>query len=360
MAQRPDDLPEWAPPANYSDPGTDWDGQPNLNETDLVAFAAAGYTPDQPTDAPSQNAWNRRIWQWQQFLHEAVVALHAGDGSDGDHTVAGTETLTRDMYYDTLTVPAGTVLNTANYAVFAKSAIINEGSIRNNGGAGGDGAVSSGGTAGAAVASGTLGGGSAGGAGGNGANGTAGTAIGTSAIGGQGGNGGAGDTSSDSFTGGLAGALTSPTTAAGGTRIGARLGSLITGRDLLGNILRGGTGGGGGGSGEDTGGLNRSGGGGGAGAGVMLLVTPRLANNGVISANGGDGGDGSNAIASSGGGGGGGGGGAIGLVCADETGSGSVTVSGGAGGLPGVSVPGATAGNDGNDGRIYRITGASP
>src|SRR5437773_12466465 len=46
-----------------------------------------------------------------------------GDGSDGAHTVAGTETLTRDVLYTTLTVPAGTTLNTAGFIVRASTSI---------------------------------------------------------------------------------------------------------------------------------------------------------------------------------------------------------------------------------------------
>ena len=43
-----------------------------------------------------------------------------GDGSDGDHTVGGAEILTRDMYYNTLTVPNGATLYPVGFKIFCK------------------------------------------------------------------------------------------------------------------------------------------------------------------------------------------------------------------------------------------------
>jgi hypothetical protein len=77
-----------------------------------------------------------------------------GDGSDGNVTINTTVTLTRDMYYDTLTVDtASGILNTAGYAIFCRTAcnITNGGAIRNLGPAGTAAAVGSGGAGGTAV-----------------------------------------------------------------------------------------------------------------------------------------------------------------------------------------------------------------
>ena len=41
-----------------------------------------------------------------------------GNGADGDVTISGTVTLTRDMHYNTLTVPLGHILLTSGFKVF--------------------------------------------------------------------------------------------------------------------------------------------------------------------------------------------------------------------------------------------------
>lgn len=56
-----------------------------------------------------------------------------GDGSGSDHTVSGTENLTADTYYNDLTVPVGTILNTAGYRLYVAGTLTNAGTIRNNG-----------------------------------------------------------------------------------------------------------------------------------------------------------------------------------------------------------------------------------
>src|SRR5574343_1661756 len=57
-----------------------------------------------------------------------------GDGADGDVTIgAGTTTLTRDMFYDTLTVPAGATLKTNGWAVYCKTALDGDGTISADG-----------------------------------------------------------------------------------------------------------------------------------------------------------------------------------------------------------------------------------
>ena len=81
-----------------------------------------------------------------------------GDGSDGDVTISGNTTLTRDMFYNNLTVNAGITLNTGGYRVFVKETLTNNGVIARNGNAGTDASAGVSGTAGAALAAGSLGG----------------------------------------------------------------------------------------------------------------------------------------------------------------------------------------------------------
>ena len=155
-----------------------------------------------------------------------------GDASDGDVTISGNTTLTRDMYYNNLTINTGVVLTTAGYRVFVKDTLTTNGTgaIRWNGNPGGDGGVgpngqggtSSGGTAGtaaSALADAMMGGavaGKAGGAGGSGGfgdgdsgiNGTAGnaqTACVDTTNGSAGGNGGIGGKGEGADDGGSAG-----------------------------------------------------------------------------------------------------------------------------------------------------------
>ena len=91
-----------------------------------------------------------------------------GDGSDGNVTISSNTTLTRDMFYDNLTVDSGKVLDTDGYRVYAKTKVTNNGTISNNGsnGANGDGGGSSV-SGGAGGSQNTIGGGGAGGGGDN-------------------------------------------------------------------------------------------------------------------------------------------------------------------------------------------------
>lgn len=115
------------------------------------------------------------------------------DGSDGNVTISGgTLTLTRDMYYDTLTIDPTGVLIPAGFVVFCKTALINNGVIHMNGGNGGDGTGVAGGTGGTPTTStGALISGQTGKTGGapaaNGAN-AVGTATSLGGLGGVGGN----------------------------------------------------------------------------------------------------------------------------------------------------------------------------
>jgi len=240
-----------------------------------------------------------------------------GDGSDGDVVISSNTTLTRTMYYNTLTIESGYWLCPDGYIIFVKDLLVVEGTIQSNGhdasgfnggsaytshilggsGAGGDGAND--GTYGG-------GGGGAGGGvvmivskrveiksggkiqanGGNGADYTGTIATPTdgkdgynSPTEGKGGNGGSGG---DSYSG------------VGGS------GGTVTLHDLekwmlwcpfpylsLGKFSGGA--GGGGGACDDT----EAGGGGGGGGGFVLIITQDINNSGTIEANGGSGGLGS-------------------------------------------------------------------
>jgi len=193
-----------------------------------------------------------------------------GDGSDGDHVVVGTETLTRDTYYRNLTVPAATILQTAGFRVFVADTLTIEGTIRNNGAAGSN--VAAPGDTGAG---GTLGVGQGGGGTG---------AVGESSPNSLGGNGG-----NASGTGAVAaGTITRTTT---GVAYVSLLPFVITGTDAAGAPINGGAQGGG-----------ATGASGGAGGGVVLIAAKAITGAGAIQANGGAG------FASTGASGGGGGG----------------------------------------------------
>lgn len=330
-----------------------------------------------------------------------------GSGEDGDATLSGgTTTLTKDMYYDDLTLTSSAVLIPNGYRIFAKGVLtIDAGSaIRwngNNGTNGNNGSGQVGGTGagegGAALTSQSLYGSLAGKKGadgghgadygsssttGNGAAGTAITACFKTSYSGSGGSSGGG---------GEAGAIWGP--ASGGGSSGAAGGTTPsktrpfciqflnpmlemaagTGLEYLkfnGNAGSSAGGGGGGGAhggwGNTYGGGGGQGGGNGSNGGTIIICARNIVNNGSIEAIGGYGGNGGNGAAgqnaSSGytgyGGGGGGGGGAgvggdggvIGLVYAGLSGSGTVSVAGGPSGSVGTAGAGGSGVNGGANG----------
>jgi hypothetical protein len=105
---------------------------------------------------------------------DSLLKILFGDGSDGDVTISSDTTLTRDMFYNNLTVNSGVKLRTNGYRIFVKETLTNNGIIHNNGG------DASGATGGAGAPAGTLPGGA------NGANGI----VYSSAYSGGGGGGG--------------------------------------------------------------------------------------------------------------------------------------------------------------------------
>ena len=289
-----------------------------------------------------------------------------GDGSDGAvHLTAGTTTLTRDQFYDTLTMDDGAIIVTNGYRICIKTALVGPSTntsggaiIRNNGA---DGTNASGITPGVGatavnINTGTICPGSnttAGNGGSQGSNGSAGGVWGTSArwpnnfapgAGGAGGNGSSG------LTGGAAGGATAGTAQQGTNRA---LRNALDGVISIGNgaapiaVAGGGNAGGGAGSAAAAG---AAGGGGGSGAGYVSLAAKTITNpsNVTLQANGGKGGNGVTATGSSGGGGGGGGGFTF---CVVSYGSlPAMSVTGGAGGTGG---SGAQNGVNGGDGQKW-------
>lgn len=122
----------------------------------------------------------------QQILAADAIKLGAGiygNGADGNVTINVDTDLVRDMYYDTLTVNNTKTLSTKGFRIFAKTAVINAGTIDHTGGNGGNGVAGTGGAAGVGAVAGSL---AAGGAGGIGVS----DATDGSASGGGGGGGG--------------------------------------------------------------------------------------------------------------------------------------------------------------------------
>src|SRR5438132_9539001 len=83
-----------------------------------------------------------------------------GSGYDGIVTISSSQDLSRDMYYDSLTVDS--TLKTKGYRIFVKNTLTVNGTIHNNGTDGGDTGGAGGGAAGTAPSTGTVGRGTAG------------------------------------------------------------------------------------------------------------------------------------------------------------------------------------------------------
>lgn len=335
-----------------------------------------------------------------------------GDGSDGNVTISSNTGLTRDMYYNNLTIETGITLTTNGYRVFVKNVLDLQGTGKigwpgnagTNGGPGGNGDYLSGvdavggtgGNGGAALSSGYLSGsvagknGTAGSAGGRngagslgssaGANGNNGTtrSLGKNGVAGVAGGQGTSYTSS-AGTPGAGGGGGTEGTAAGIQPHNGILSIRMIDESVIGspaaytaNAGPGGSSGGTGGA-ASSGATNAAGGGGGAGgsgssAAIGYVAARRITGTGMIDFRGGNGGNGGaggdadiqgNQNAGGGGGGAGGSGGTGGfltLVYSLKESTVSVSVAGGvggAGGLGGRNVNGLTYGTraaSGNNG----------
>jgi len=233
-----------------------------------------------------------------------------GDGSDGAFSAAsGTTTLTRDMYYSSLTLTGTGILRPVGFKVFVSGTCNLAGAqasaINFNGNSGGAGATAgTGGTGGANVQNGSIAGSTAGVAGGAG-----GTAAGVQGGAGsatapqEGGANGAtlvGGTGS----GGAGGAARTAVSPSGALSIHRWMVDTIKGISLLSGGISGNAGNGGGGDGTS----GAGGGGSGAGSGNLWLSCQTInrdvaGTSGVISVNGGAGGNGGSATAGNRGGG---------------------------------------------------------
>ncbi len=335
-----------------------------------------------------------------------------GDGSDGNFTVSGPTTLTRDMFYNNLIINTGQVLTANGFQLFVAGTLTingtgkivyngNNGSSGTAGGSGGAGTPGVGGTGATALPGGTLPGGTAGANGGGGGNGHT-TSNGTAGVNGDGGvstnpsmgvNGLNGTTNSGGFSGNAGGftGASGGTGGGGGTATPAlNLPHAVPGAyihaDLLATYTQhqdsAGTGGAGGGAGGAANSGSSGGGGGGGGSGgtggVIAIYANTIINNSspgiqVLGGTGGNGGAGANAVGGGQGGGGGGGagggggtGGVIILVYLTLTQNGTFDVTGGAGGTGGAlgihaggsgASDGGTGsdGGQGNSGKIWQL-----
>ncbi len=335
-----------------------------------------GLAVDDVVPAAWYNWIKRAVSRWVSWLDTTFsasglssfdYAQFFGNGRDGNATITTTIVLTRDMYYNNLTLGASGVLNVLNFRVFVAGTL----TFSSSSGAGAiraDGAAAPAATTVAVPSSSTVKSLADGGAGGNGSVGGAISSIGAAAsaasdsrgtLGGKGGKGGNGGGTTSSSVG-----RTGPSGTYNGYSIQAPSLSYFIGSALKTYI--GGLGGSGGCGGN--GGTGNSGPNGACGAqgGGVLCIFARTVVLGsstpaaIIRANGGAGATGlsGNTTAAGAGGGGGGGGGYVLLAYETLTSpgiTGAISCPGGTGGQPGAAGGGADSptngqGGDGGDG----------
>ena len=316
----------------------------------IISGANAGDVIMGDDAAGSYAQWDNSAGTFNVF--GSNISPTFGDGSDGDVTIgAGTTTLTRDMYYNNLTI-TGT-LQTDGYKVHVKATLNGTGTIA--GKTGGNGGNASGVTAGSAGAESTSGpikgrAGVAGGSNGAGAGGAAGTSglfgsFGSSGT--QGGSGGSGGN-----PGGAGGAVGAVTTAQ--TKMidkTAVVGMIYLQSDTVAIQKPCGSSGGGQGGGSGASPSPGAGGGSGASGGTIWVAAKTWAGTFTISSVGGNGGNGGNGTAGGGdagggGGGAGGNGGSTLFIYETKTWTGSYVLTAGTGGSGGTGA--GSGGNGGN------------
>ena len=327
---------------------------------------------------------------------QKIPSLEFGDGSDGDVTISGDTTLTRDMYYHNITINSGINFYPVGYIIYYT------GTFTNNGNISGVGNNASGQTGGAALANGNIFGALAGKNGGNGG-------PGGSGIGSPGSAGGTGSAQDPSFSsvsgqsgsqGGSAPISDSgrPSAVAGGATTLRKKVQLVfnANNPYIGSTIIGGPGGSSGSNGGDGGNQNGGhmhtgaggvGGGSGSNSRMAFFMGRNFINSstGTISYTGGNGGDGAagsgasaagegnsgGVLSGAGGGGGPGGqGGFLFFYCNSfvNQASGTMSIAGGTGGTGGTggngveeasasnhSVYGGNGGNGGNGGHGGQI-----
>ncbi len=271
-----------------------------------------------------------------------------GDGSDGNVVISsGTTTLTRDMYYNNLTLNGTGVLNTANYRIYVLGVLdisaAQTGAIIIDGADGASGIGNQHGANATAPVAGSVGAGSVGSngvngtpsVGGNGTNGTV-ASVSNGGASGAGGTGGSGSA-------GAAGTAGTGATPAASFPIRRFEQALLSGTALIGGGAGGGSGSPGNGNGSGSGGGSGTGG---TGAGVLAIYANIInrgtnTNGSIIRARGGVGGGGGFPSGGNEGGGAGSGGGGGGWIfiaynaLAGSTITNALSVAGGAGGLGG-------------------------
>ncbi|BDC53205.1 hypothetical protein F183_A55200 (plasmid) [Bryobacterales bacterium F-183] len=304
-------------------------------------------------------------------------ALYFGEGDDGDVTCNGASTLSKDMYYNNLTVQSGCAITAHGYRVFVKGTLditaapagwlIVSGANGNNASGATGGTVGTGATsnaiAGVSVGSrvqGTVGANGVTGVGAQAAN----NANGFGNNGGSSGAGGAGGTGSS----GAGGASRAAFAISGPRLVFSFQPQLLTMQTATLAHLQGGSGAPGGSSGAGDGTTAGGGGGGGAsGGGVIWLSARTISRGGSTAANGiqaggGNGGNGGARTTGNVGGGGGGAGAGGGYVLiyywalSGSTATDLIDASGGTGGNGGSGFGTGAAGNGGGGGNCGRIT----
>ena len=291
--------------------------------------------------------WNSLAYAGNTGATQSQAYRNFGDGSDGNVSVSTPISLTKDMYYNNLTLTTGGQISTNGWRIFVKGVLdlrtAVSGAIQNSGGAGAAGVGLFGGAAGTPTVQNTLGNGGSAGSGGTGSAGVGGTGTASSNVATNGG------------TCGASGAGGAGSGGAGAVGIAARpLAQVFPIRRwatnlLIGNtFIIGGNGGNGGGAGGGDG-TNQGGGGGGGGsaAGVIGLWASTILKGSstgtfVIQAKGGNGGNGANGTGGNAGGGGAGSGGGGGWVY--------IATNGiyGPSAYSAIGVAGGTGGNGGN------------
>lgn len=297
----------------------------------VLAKVLTGYTPSAGTVSASDT-----ILQAFNKLGARQDIAWFGDGHDGVVTYTTNTTLVRDMYFSSLTVNPGVILDCAGFRIHSQQSIVNNGTITRVPNS----STSSTGASG--LLAGTVAGSTAGGNGGGAGAGTAGTAIAT-ALGGVGGTGGTGSAGA----GAAGGTVTLPSVTQGGADVLCSVRQAVV-CQILGatpTLIQGGSGGGGGGGS----GVASSGGGGGCGGGIVVLMSTSITGSGTITA---PGGNGANAQLTNGGGGAGGGGGIVILVSINDPTTSSLTISA-PGGAGGAGLGSGVAGAPGSIGRVY-------
>lgn len=298
-------------------------------------------------------------WQrpWIRFVGGANGALGIyGDGSDGDVTITskgGEISLSRDMYYQNLTMGSGGVLNTNGFRVFVRDTLTmsSTGHIHRDGNAGesnGDNPATQAAGTTQACAPGGFGGWSALASDGNG------QSAGGISPGGMGGGGEQGGDGNAAWLPGDGGVSTNQAVAGLQTIPSYYIG-ITRGTAVINITVKIGGGGGGGGAASDADDSVAPSGGNGGGVVIVCARTLDITSGALISARGGAGGDSSGNDT---GGGGGGGGGCVLLITdsdyADFSSTLTISAAEGAGGAPTGS---GTAGFDGTEGFVFVLSG---